>query len=312
MALRQSQRILLAKAESSYGTDPTPTGSANSILCRSIDLTPLSATQVSRDLVRGYMGNYETILADQHVMVTFEVEMAASGTAGTAPAFSNLLLSCGTAITTVSGTSNTYAPISASFPSSTLWFYLDGQRHQIRGARGSFSISAEVSNIPVISFTFTGIYVAPGASSNPTPTYQNQASPVIFNKDNTTAFQFHSYAAALQSFSYDNANQVTYRELVQGTKEVLITERAPSGSVTIEAPPLGTKDYFAIANTSGSTGNLTFQHGQVAGNRVTLTLGQTDIQEPTYSDSDGVAMLNMNYNAIPTTPGNNEFSLKFH
>tara|TARA_R100000664_G_scaffold20613_1_gene29846 strand:+ start:594 stop:1529 length:936 start_codon:yes stop_codon:yes gene_type:complete len=311
MALRTSQRILLAKAESSYGSDPTP-GTSDAVLVRSIDITPLSATQVSRDLVRGYMGNYETILADTHVEVNFEVELAGSGTAGTPPRFSNLLLSCGTAITTVSSTSNTYAPISATFPSSTLWFYVDGQRHQVRGARGSFGISAEVGGIPVINFSFTGIYVAPGASSNPTPSYAAQATPVIFNKDNTTAFQLHSYAAALQSFNYDNANQVVYRELVQGTKEVLITERSPNGSVTIEAPGLGTKDYFAIANTSGSTGNLTFQHGQTTGNKVTLTLGQTDLQGPTYSDSEGVAMLNIGYTATPTTAGNNEFSLKFH
>ena len=74
---------------------------------------------------------------------------------------------------------------------------------------------------------------------------------------------------------------------------------------------MGTKDYFAIANTSGSTGNLTFQHGQTAGNKVTLTLGQTDLQGPTYSDSEGVAMLNIGYTATPTTAGNNEFSLKF-
>ena len=311
MALRQSQRILLAKAESSYATDSTP-GTADAVLCRSIDITPLASTNVSRDLVRGYMGNYEEILAETHVEVTLEVELAGSGAAGTVPRFSNLLLSCGTELTTVSSTSNTYTPISSTFPSSTLWFYVDGQRHKVTGARGSFAINAEVSAIPTITFNFTGIYVAPGASANPTPNYGAQASPVIFNKDNTTAFQLHTYAGALQSFSYDNANQITYRELVGGTKEVLITERSPNGSVTIEAPPLGTKDYFAIANTSGGTGNLTFQHGQTAGNKCTFTAAQTDLLSPSYSDADGVTMLNIGYNATPTTAGNNEFSLKFH
>jgi hypothetical protein len=311
MALRTSQTLLLAKAESSFATDPTPTGSANYVLVRNVEITPIVADQVERTVVRGYMGNYDQLLANVHVEVSFSCELVGSGAAGTAPKFSNLLLSCGTALTTASGTSDTYAPISASFPSSTLWFYIDGQRHKITGARGSFAINAEVSAIPSLDFTFQGIYNAPDASANPTPTTSLQSTPVIFNKDNTTGFQLHSYAGALQSVSFDVANNLVYTERVGGTKGTEITNRAPSGSVTIEAPPLGTKNYFTIANTT-ATGNLVFQHGQTAGNRVTLTLGQVDLQGPTYSDADGVSMLNIDYTAIPTAAGNDEFSLKFH
>jgi hypothetical protein len=99
--------------------------------------------------------------------------------------------------------------------------------------------------------------------------------------------------------------------LVGGTKEVQFTERKPSGSISIEAPVLSTKDFFAISQ-AGTLGNLTYQHGQTAGNRVTLTLPKTDIQAPTYADDNGVTMLNMDYLATPTTSGNDEFSLKFH
>ena len=84
MALRTSQRLLLAKAETTYGTDSTPTGTANAILVRNLEITPIQADAVERELIRGYMGNFEVLLANQRVEVTFDVEMAASGTAGTA------------------------------------------------------------------------------------------------------------------------------------------------------------------------------------------------------------------------------------
>jgi hypothetical protein len=76
----------------------------------------------------------------------------------------------------------------------------------------------------------------------------------------------------------------------------------------IESVPIATKDYFTAANNS-ATGNLTFTHGTTAGNRVVFTAAQVDLGNLTYGDSDGVMMLNLPYVALPTTAGNNEFSL---
>jgi|TARA_B100000035_G_scaffold27621_1_gene21471 hypothetical protein len=308
MALRTSQRLLLAKIESSYGTDPTPTGSANAILVRSLEITPFQSDVVERELVRGYMGNYETLHASQRVEVTFEVEMAGSGAAGTAPAYGPLLKACGNSQTIVSSTSVTYAPVSSSFDSATLYFFQDGVQQKVTGARGSFSISAEVGAIPTISFTMVGLFNAPTDVANATPTYQNQADPVLFKNGNTTSQQLFSYAGAVQSFSFDQNNQTVYRELVGGTKEVLITDRRPGGSIVIEAVTMATKNYFT-AITGSATGNNTFQHGQTAGNIFTFSAPQTDLSAVTYSDSDGVQMLNFDYTATPTAAGNTEYSL---
>ena len=308
MALRTSQRLLLAKIESSYGTDPTPTGSANAILVRSLEITPFQSDVVERELVRGYMGNYETLHASQRVEVTFEVEMAGSGAAGTAPAYGPLLKACGNSQTIVSSTSVTYAPVSSSFDSATLYFFQDGVQQKVTGARGSFSISAEVGAIPTISFTMVGLFNAPTDVANATPTYQNQADPVLFKNGNTTSQQLFSYAGAVQSFSFDQNNQTVYRELVGGTKEVLITDRRPGGSIVIEAVTMATKNYFT-AITGSATGNNTFQHGQTAGNIFTFSAPQTDLSAVTYSDSDGVQMLNFDYTATPTASGNDEYSL---
>jgi hypothetical protein len=310
MPLLSRKRLILAKTETTYGTDPTPTGSANAILVRNLEITPLQADTVTRDLIRPYLGNSDQLLAQTRVEVTFEVELAGSGTAGTAPAYGPVLKACGLSETVVATTSVTYAPVSASFSSVTIYFHNDGIRHKVTGCRGTFELNAEVGQIPVISFTMTGIYNAPTDESLPSPTYANQAAPLIFKNGNTSNFSIFSYSGCLQSLSFQLANEVIYRELVGCTKESLIVNRAPAGDVVIEAPSIATKDFFTIA-TGSSTGSISFQHGGTAGNIVTFTTAQSDIANPSYSDQDGIQMLNLPYVAVPTSAGNDELSLAY-
>jgi hypothetical protein len=308
MALTR-KRLIQVKKESTYGTDSTPAGT-DALLVRNLEITPIEADVVSRDLIRPYLGNSPQLLANTRVSLTFQVELAGSGTAGTAPRYGAILQACGLSETVVASTSVTYAPVSSAFSSATIYFNNDGIRHILTGCRGTFTLNAEVGQIPTIDFTMVGVYNAPTDTALPATTYSAQASPLVFKQGNTSAFQFFSYAGCLQSVSFDIANETVYRELVGCTKEVLITNRAPNGTVMIEAVALATKDYFNIAQTE-TTGNLTFLHGTTAGNRVTLTAGQCDISNPTYGDQDGVQMLNIPYVAVPTTAGNDEVSLAF-
>lgn len=308
MALTR-KRLILVKKEVTYGTDSSPVGT-DALLVRNLDITPIEADLVSRDLIRPYLGNSPQLLANSRVSLTFQVELAGSGTAGTAPRFGAVLQACGMVEAVVASTSVTYAPLSASFSAVTIYFNNDGVLHKATGCRGTFTLNAAVGEIPTIDFTMVGVYNAPTDTAAPSVTYSNQASPLVFKQGNTSAFQFFSYAGCLQSVSFDIANSTVYRELVGCTKEVLITDRKPAGTVMIEAPTLATKDFFAIAQTE-TTGNLTFLHGTTAGNRVTLTAPQCDIANPSYSDQDGIQMLNIPYIAVPTTAGNDEVTLAF-
>jgi len=297
------------KTESSYGTDPTPTGGSNAILVRDLNIEPVQSDEVSRDLIRGYLGNYETLLSNTRVNVSCDVEMVGSGAAGTEPAYAPLLKACGLAVTTVSSTSNTYAPVSASFGSVTIYTNIDGVRHKVTGCRGTFSINCELNQIPVISFSMTGIYSAPTDTAAPTCTY-NATKPLLFKTGNTSAFSIFGYAGALQSWSFDMNNETVVRQLVGGTQEVMITDRKPSGSATVEAVALSAHNFFTDA-TGSSTGTNTFLHGDTAGNKITVSVPQTDLGQPTYEDSDGVQMLNLPFVATPTSAGNNELSIAY-
>ena len=304
------KRSILAKAESSYGSDPTPTGSANYVQVIDLNIEPIVSDEVSRDLIRPYMGNYEVIPANTRVNVTFDVEMAGSGSAGTAPKYGAILKACGLSETVVSSTSVTYAPVTTPSDSVTLFVNYDGIRHKVTGARGTFSLNCEVNNIPRISFSLTGIFNAPTDTALPTVTVSNQASPLIFKNGSTSNFAIFGFAAALQSWNLDFNNEVIYRELVGGTKEVLITDRRPSGTAVIESVALSAHNFFTDY-TGTSTGTNTWLHGTVAGNKVTVSCPQTDLGQPTYSESDGITMLNLPFMATPTASANNEFSLVY-
>lgn len=309
MPLLSRKRLILAKAETTYGTDSVPTGT-DAVLVRNLDITPLSGDLVSRDLIRPYIGNFDQLIARTSVQISFEVELAGSGTAGTAPRYGAILKACGMSETIVASTSVTYAPVSSSFSSVSIYFNVDGVLHKITGCRGDVSMNVAVGQIPTIKFTMTGVYNPPSDTAQPSVTYTAQATPLVFRQGNSSAFSFFSFSGVLQSVEFNLANSLVYRELVGGTKEALITDRKPAGTVVIEAPTITAKDYFTAA-LGTSYGNLTFLHGTTAGNRVTFAANQVDLLNPTYQDQDSVMMLSVPYVATPTTAGNDEFSLAF-
>lgn len=309
MPLLLRKRLILIETEATYGTDPTPDG-ADAVLVRDLNITPLQSDVVSRDLVRPYLGASEQLLANTRVECTFSVELAGSGTVATAPAYGKALKACGLSETIAAGVSVTYAPVSASFSSVTIYYNIDGVLHKVTGARGTFTLNGSVGEIPTIDFTFTGIYNTPTDTAAPTPTYANQATPVIFKNGNTDGFELLSYAGCLQSVSFDIGNTLVYRELINCTKQTLITDRRSTGSVTLEAVTMATKNYFTAALTDSSLGNLLFQHGQTPGNIVDFASTKIDIGDVSYGDQDGIAMLTIPYTAVPTATGN-EFSIVY-
>ena len=308
MALLTRKRVILIEAESSYGSDPG-IAAADAVLVRDLSITPQSSDVVSRDVVRPFLGAFQQLLANTNVEVTFSVELAGSGTVATPPRYGDALKACGFSETINSGNNVVYAPVSSSFSSVTIHYNTDGVRHKVVGARGSFVINGSVGEIPTIDFTFQGIYIPPTDSALPTVTYGDQATPLIFKQGNTSSFQLLSHSAALSSISLDVGNELVYRELVGGTQETLLTNRNITGSVSIEAMLLGTKDYFAAA-LAETTGNLTFTHGTAAGNTVQVSSTKADIGDVAYAEEDGIQMLEIPYTLVPTS-ANDELAITF-
>ena len=310
MALSRTTK-LLAKIESSYGSNPTPVAGSNAIQVTDIEVTPIESDNVQATAFQGFIGNSTrpTLLANKRVAVSFGAELSGSGAAGTASALSPLLKSCGLSETIVGSTSVTYAPVSSSFSSCTILCFYGATRHLLTGCGGTATITMAAGSFAQINFEFTGIYNSPDSTAmSGTFTVANQSAGIEVNNTNVTTATFHGETSQrIESFDLALNNEVVYKETAS-SKEVLITNRAPGGTAVVEEPVRATTDYFAKAETA-ATGNSSIVLGSSAGNIVTVNVPQTDITGVSRGDTNGVNSLNLPYLALPTTAGNNELSI---
>lgn len=300
---------LLAKIETTYNTDAVPTGAANAILARNVNVTPMEAQTEERGQMQPFLGHSGEVLVAFWGKLDFEVEIAGSGAAGTAPKVGPLLRGASLAEVVAAGTKVTYTPISTGFESVSLYFHLDGVLHKFTGSRGSVSMAFNARAIPQFKFTYTGIFQPVVDATLPAATYTGFVSPLAVNKVNTPTFSMHGYAGVTQSVSLDMANDVQYRNLInyEGVDNI---DRVPAGEMTIEATLMATKNWFDIAKTM-TTGALSLIHGTTAGNIVKLAAPAVQITNPRYSEASGVAMLTAGLKYKPTTAGNDEFTIEF-
>jgi len=193
--------------------------------------------------------------------------------------------------------------------SATFYFNVDGVRHILLGARGTFSFDLSVKQIPVIKWTFTGLLGTIADIVLPTVDFSGWQTPATVSTANTTDLNLLGYnGAVLQTLNFDIANQVVYRQLV-GAESVLITDRKPTGNVSIEATTVATKDWWSLAKNA-TTGVFAVKHGQTAGNIIGVTAPKVQLMQPKYSDSDGVAMMDAQLAFIPSgAAGNDEIRI---
>ena len=291
------KKLLLAKLETVYGVDPTPTGAANAILTKDLSISLMQGQTVQRGTDRPTLGNELTYHVAPYTTVSFGVEFAGSGTAGDAPAWAPLLLACGFAETLDPGVDAIYTPISSGFPSVTLYYHQDGLLHRLTGARGTVQFKLSPGGIPAMQFTFTGLRNPPTDTALPVPDLSGFQTPIPITDAATPTFNLHGYAATMAGFNIDMANEVTYRNVV-GDEAVYITDRAPKGDVSIEETALATKNFHSIC-AAHEVGALQFVHGTVAGKIVQIDAPKVQLISPSYADSNGILMLNMQLSIIP-------------
>lgn len=366
--------VLLAKIETTEGSDSSPTGTSNAVLVSELSIEPLAGSELDLAYIRPYMGISPSIRVEDYVTASFTVDFAGTATAGTAPAWGPILRACGFAETlvasgaaTLAGTAQaadtttvtlsastasatdgfyngcsitmnsqtrtiidyvgstkvatlgkawtavagaytvtphaTYLPVSTGFESATMYYNVAGVRHKMLGCKGSVSIDQTAKQRPALKFTFTGGYGGVADASEATPVFTAFQTPQTINSSNTSALiggkQADGSATGVQlmSFSLDMANAITHRQLV-GAESVVLTDRQPKGSVSIEATTVTFKDWWADIRAS-TKAPLLIENGLSAGNTTSILLPNAQLAEPKYGDSDGIVMLDMSVRALP-------------
>lgn len=305
------KKAILAKIETVYGTDSTPTGSANAMIATDFRITPIAGSTVSRNLEQPYMGAQEEQVVGEHVEVSFKVELAGVG-AGAAgpdapPLWGPLMRACGNAEVITADTSVAYHRVSEGFESVTIYTNIDGRQHKLLGARGNWTLSGASKEFAYLNFTLRGLLVAPTDTALPTVDTTDWAEPLKVSDANTD-FTIAATARVLRSFSLDAGNQVVPRHLV-GQEEIMITDGSANGQFVIPSVALSAYNPFAaaIARTKAA---VVLTHGTVAQNIVTVTVPLAQPRQGIQiGQTDGVEEWTVPYLAIPSSDGNDDYSI---
>ncbi|MCP4477836.1 MAG: hypothetical protein GY818_07070 [Planctomycetaceae bacterium] len=290
------KRELIALAiEAAYNVDENP-GAADAILVEDVGFSFEGSRMIERNPIKGAFGKEKSIFAGTLAQVTFTAEIKGSGTAGTAPEIGQALRACGLAETIVASTSVTYEPASESLESATIYYYQDGKRQKITGARGTVEISATVGEVAKASFTFTGHHAEDADAAIITGTFDDLAPPPMI----AVPFTIGGYSAEISALNFALNNEVTTPASLSasdGYGEVRISDRDCSGTFDPLMTLIADQDWVADWQAGTERNLTTGVIGTVAGNRFNLTVPAASYRELGQGDRDGSRTYDIGFGA---------------
>lgn len=309
-----SKALILAKIETTYGTDPVPVIGANEIVT-SIPVFEVLGSVRKRNVVKLSFGELPDVKVGEGLKITFEVELRGSGTAGTVPQIGVLLRACNLTETISVGVSVTYAPNSSHDGESiSIYFYADGRLHKMSGCRGTFKLLPPVNDIIKMQFDFQGIYSSTHASdvAFPTPTFVDTVAQIISRGITGT---INGYSAIITAYDFDLGNNIGRRvdaNSATGVKAYSIMERVTKATAKLEMPSFATFNPWTLwdASTQFTT---TWLNGSVAGNKVTWNLNRCQLTDvPKYSAEQTIKTIDLTLHPNVTLgTGNDDLSIVF-
>lgn len=311
--------VILAKVETTSGTDAVPTGVADAVLVSNMTITPLDANNVSRDLVRGYFGGSEQLVATASVKCSFTVELAGSGTAATAPQWGDLLLGCAFAESLLATPNRVeYNPISTALKSLSIYYYDDGVLHKLLYCMGSVKVSAKIGERPTLMFDFVAVDGGISATANATPTLTAWKTPPTMAKANVvdiTLGATYSLGAITGGTVYpstglelDIGNAVSYVPLLS-TERVDITNREATGHMDLDLSAANEVTFMATVKAN-TTQSLAITIGLSAGNKIILFAPAVQTINPTKQELNGSRLIGYDLRLVPTVAGSGNDEIK--
>jgi hypothetical protein len=311
--------FILALVESPYGTDSTPTG-ANAMLASKPSGEPDERGRRARATCSwATWARRSSSPARASWSAASTSNWSGSGAAGTRPAWGDLMLACGWAETVTASTRVDYTLVSTAFQSVSLYWHDDGVRHKFLGTRGNVGIKLNAEGIPVLSFSFKGLYATVTATANPTPTLTGFKVPQVVNDQNTADFTVGGTHATVvapaivggltypsQGIEFDLGNTVEHIPLLTG-ETIEITQRSASCKFNLDltaAQEVTFQGY--VENTTMNT--IGIVHGTSAGYKSLLWLPSVQVINPSKVDVKGKRLLGYEGRCVPTS-GNDEARL---
>lgn len=291
MALITKKVVALAGTEASYGTTASLSARNNAFeIISDLSIQPMSEV-LTRSPYSNSLSAAKALQGKKWHEISFVTELRGSGDAAVAPtALSALLQSCGTSETVAADV--TWEPLSSSFVSSTLQFFVDGQCHTVHGAIGNAKFMFITGETAKIEFNLMGKYIAPTACAMISTNYEETTPPIVIGCtltfDNTTTFE-------VQQLEIDLGNVIAERPSLSdptGIAGFQIVNRESVGSMNPEAVLPATYNFWDVWESSTAK-DLSITLGETAGNKFTITCPKTTIDSISYGDRNGVRIFEL-------------------
>lgn len=299
MGIRFERKAVLAKTETVYGTDSTPSGAANAVLLKNATINPLNGEMVPRDVIRAGYGTLAGWFVARHITMNTRIDLAGAGAAGTAPAFSPFLRACGLAETISAGVKVDYTPVHSGFESVSNYFNQEGTRHIAAGMRGNAKFRFQKRKTPEIELDMIGLWKSDTSVALPALTTTAWKDPLPSTPANTPTFTVDGVAVLGSSLEIDLGMECAYRDLLN-SEEIIVKERKPKLTMMIEELPLATKNFFALVGAAPVP--LAYVHGVGAGKIVDISVPLIQITGCQRQEEESVSMLNITADIILGAP----------
>lgn len=303
--ISKKNALVAAKIETSYGVAQT-LAAVDAMFVGDFTHKMIEGDVTERNNITGALGAQGSVRVSQYDMIEFSVELAGSGSAGVSPRYAPLLKACGFSEVVTATTSVVYAPVSAGFNSLTMGvFYKDDagnvMRQLITGARGTVTLEMSSGSLPMLKFSFTGLYNDPASATALTGDFSTIPAPKGVNKANTPSVSFYGQTLPTGNITINPGIEVKYRNLIN-LESVDILDRKGSVSVELDMPTTTDATAWVLRGKDNALGALSVTHGTAAGNIVAVSV--PNVQLKTVSPSyDGVIMrMSCEGDIVPLTP----------
>lgn len=314
------RRGLLAKIETTEGTDAVPTTTDNGIIIMDGALS----TEVDiyeRNVDKTYLGNNPFVTGTRRATVQGTIDLVPPATPGQTTTGNShveaLLLPCAHAVVKSSGgKTTTYNPISDAIPSASLYWYHAGTRIKILGSRGVLSgLMLEVGQGFRSTVAMTGRYDAVEEVALPTITVPTiNPVPVRYNNSVATITSPHDgtpLTVWAKMLSVDTGLEVGTTEY---TSERFTRHRDRRATFTMRIARTSLADFNSWgvrdANTIVRLTLRVYEEEGLEGLYSELSVrGQIEgVQD---ADIDGDRGIEITGRCIPSSAGNDEYYIQF-
>jgi hypothetical protein len=291
--------VVLAKIETTSGTDAVPTGAANAIQVMDLTITPLDIKTADMSVVTPWFGG-------------------SAGLAATAPAWGALMVGCAHAETTGLTTPNRveYLPATDLLKTLSIYWYDDGLLHKLLGVSGTVKLSAKSGEAPKLTFDFVGLDAGVNAIANATAVLTGWKTPPTVTKANVTDINIGcTYAAGVLTggtsynstgLTLDWGNAVNFVPMLTN-EQVVLTDRDVKGSMSLDLTAAQEVAMYASVKANTTQG-IGFVIGKTSGNQIMLHMPAAQLLNPKKEEINGMRLIGFDVHLNPVN-GNDEIRI---